>query len=89
MTYEYQSRRFIPLEAFTAGKRKFLGLEKMLKPGQILVVDLKGTLFDLENSPKFYMHAVYSWDKGVPRFLRYIDRIVDGAGKAVAYRCRS
>ncbi|GEM_PF-3791859 len=94
MGYEYQSRKFIPIEAFTGGKRRFLELEKMLKPGQILVVDLKGAFFDFkgENSPNYYKHAVYAWDGTFPRFLRCIDRIVrnvNGEERVAAYRCLS
>ncbi len=71
MEYEYQSRKFIPISEFIGQGRKFSGLEKMLKEGQILVVDPKGTLFDFkgENSPNFLKNAVYSWDGTFPRFF--------------------
>jgi len=86
MVYEYQGRIFILLSEFC--ERKFSGIEKMLKPGEIAVVDPKGAFFDFkgEGSPNFSKHAVYSWNEGTPRFLRYIDVIIDAKGKVAAYR---
>ena len=85
MTIKYQGKKFIPIRRFVRRARIIPKLEKILKSGEVLVVDPKGTFFDFKGDGDHYLYPIYGYNRRFPRFLTYLKKIVGRKVKAIRY----
>lgn len=81
---EYQGRKFVHLNKLVKSKDVLSTLEKKLKDGESLIIDVRPTFFESENYLKYF---VYAYTEGeTPRFLTSVDRLLRKDGRTLRYR---